>query len=311
MFLNRCPFLILATLVAGCNPAPADPEGTPAARRIMPVLAGRLENRDIDEASGIARSQRSDNLFWVINDSGKAQLHPIDNRGRQLGRVKVDDAKLSDWEDIASFSLDGIAYLLIADIGDNDRRRKDVRVYVVEEPDPDEDEVDIAWEFEFSYPNGPQDAEAAAVDVENGALLVLTKREIPAALYKVPLRPADEDERQQAVRLGDISSLPQPPRQDVLFAPKTKDWWWQPTGMDIAHDGSAAVVLTYRGIFYYRRAAGEDWFNALRRRPVALSTGDWGEAESVAFNSSGTAIYVTTEGKGAPLVRIDLPAETP
>ena len=99
MFLNRCPFLILATLVAGCNPAPADPEGTPAARHIMPVLAGRLENRDIDEASGIVRSQRSDNLFWVINDSGKARLHPIDNRGRRLGRVKVDDAKLSDWED--------------------------------------------------------------------------------------------------------------------------------------------------------------------------------------------------------------------
>ena len=308
MFLNRCPFLLLVALVAGCNPAPAEPENTPTGQRVLPVLAGRLENRDIDEASGLARSQRSKNLFWVINDSGKARLHPIDSRGRQLGRVKVDDAKLSDWEDIASFTLDGKAYLLIADTGDNESRRKDVRIYIVEEPDADDDEVEIAWEFEFSYPGGPQDAEAVAVDAENGRVLVLSKREIPAGLYEVPLRPDDDDKRQQAVRRGDIGSLPQPPRRDVVFAPKTKDWWWQPTAMDIADDGSAAVVLTYRGVYYYRRTAGEDWFTALQRRPVALSTGDWGEAESVAFNASATAVYVTTEGKGAPLVRIDLPA---
>jgi hypothetical protein len=310
MFLNRCPLLLLATIVAGCNPAPADPDDSPTGQRMMPVLAGRLENRDIDEASGIAHSQRRENLFWIINDSGKARLHPIDNRGRQLGRVKVDDAKLSDWEDIASFTLDGQAYLLIADIGDNDGKRKDVRIYVVEEPDAEDNEVEIAWEFEFSYPNGPQDAEAVAVDAKSGTLLVMTKREVPAGLYQVPLRPVDSDERQQAVRLGEVSSLPQPSRQDLVFAPKTKDWWWQPTAMDITDDGSAAVVLTYRGVFFFRRVAGEDWFAALQRRPVALSTGDWGEAESVAFNATATAVYVTTEGKGAPLVRIDLPVKT-
>jgi hypothetical protein len=282
MLSIRLSTLVLAAFVAGCNPAPAERDDAPTGQRVMPVLAGRLENRDIDEASGLARSQRSENLFWVINDSGKARLHPIDNRGRQLGRVKVDDAKLSDWEDIASFTLDGQAYLLIADIGDNDGKRKDVRIYVVEEP----------------------------VDAKSGTLLVMTKREVPAALYQVPLRPVDSDERQQAVRLGEVSSLPQPSRQDLVFAPKTKDWWWQPTAMDITDDGSAAVVLTYRGVFFFRRVAGEDWFAALQRRPVALSTGDWGEAESVAFNATATAVYVTTEGKGAPLVRIDLPVKT-
>jgi hypothetical protein len=310
MLSIRLSTLVLAAFVAGCNPAPAERDDAPTGQRVMPVLAGRLENRDIDEASGLARSQRSENLFWVINDSGKARLHPIDNRGRQLGRVKVDDAKLSDWEDIASFTLDGQAYLLIADIGDNDGKRKDVRIYVVEEPDAEDNEVEIAWEFEFSYPNGPQDAEAVAVDAKSGTLLVMTKREVPAGLYQVPLRPVDSDERQQAVRLGEVSSLPQPSRQDLVFAPKTKDWWWQPTAMDITDDGSAAVVLTYRGVFFFRRVAGEDWFAALQRRPVALSTGDWGEAESVAFNATATAVYVTTEGKGAPLVRIDLPVKT-
>jgi hypothetical protein len=37
-----------------------------------------------------------------------------------------------------------------------------------------------------------------------------------------------------------------------------------------------------------------------------LSTGDYGEAEAVGFNRDGTAIVITLEGRGAPVVRIDL-----
>ncbi len=133
---------------------------------------------------------------------------------------------------------------------------------------------------------------------------MLTKRQVPAVLYELPLRP-DNDKRQVAMPLG-APALPQPRRQDVEFAPKTKNYWWQPTGMDFSDDGRAAVILTYRGVFYYLRRPGEDWMDALERRPLALSTGDYGEAESVSFNADGTAILITLEGRGAPVVRIDL-----
>jgi len=299
--------------LAACTPA-SEPEQAAAKRdRIVPVLAGRLENRDIDEASGLARSQRRSDVFWVINDSGKPRLHPISSRGKALGRVKLDDASNSDWEDLASFALDGEPYLLVADVGDNDGKRKDVRLYIVAEPAPDDKEAEVAWEFDFSYPGGPRDVEAIAVDAANDRVLLLSKREIPTVLYAVPLRP-DSDKRQMAIRLGEIASLPRPRRQDIEFAPKTKDWWWQPTGMDLAEDGRAAVILTYRGVFYYRRNLDEDWQDALQRRPLALSLGDFGEAESVAFNAAGDSIYITFEGKGAPVVRIDivgLAARTP
>ena len=152
--------LILASFfVVGCSPGETDAREDGDDKTIRPVLAGRLENRDIDEASGIARSQKTAGTYWIVNDSGKPRLHPIDERGRSLGKVKVDGAKLSDWEDIASFTLDGQPYLLIADIGDNDADRKDVRLYVVEEPRPDDEEVDIAWEFDFTYADKPHDAE--------------------------------------------------------------------------------------------------------------------------------------------------------
>ena len=300
--------VLFSIFLVGCSPGETDAGDDESDRTIRPILAGRLENRDIDEASGIARSQTASDVYWVINDSGKPRLHPIDGRGRSLGRVKLDGAKLSDWEDIASFTLDGQPYLVVADIGDNDAERKDVRLYMIEEPDPGDEEVDVAWEFDFTYPDQPHDAEAVAVDVENERVLVLTKRQIPAVLYEVPLRP-DSDGRQVAVPLG-APALPQPRRPDIEFAPKTDNWWWQPTGMDFANDGRAAVILTYRGVFYYPRKPGEDWIEALKRRPLALSTGDYGEAESIAFNADGTAIIITLEGRGAPVIRIDLERTT-
>lgn len=300
--------IIFSFLLVGCSPAEQEASESSPDRQVRPVLAGRLENRDIDEASGIARSQHVADVYWVINDSGKPRLHPIDARGRSLGRVKLDDAKLVDWEDIASFTLDGQPYLLVADIGDNDADRKDVRLYVVEEPEPDDKEVEVAWEFDYTYADKPHDAEAIAVDIETERVLVLTKRQIPAVLYELPLRPEDDD-RQIAMPVG-APMLPQPRRQDVEFAPRTKNWWWQPTAMDLADDGRAAVILTYRGVFYYPRKPGEDWLDALRREPLALSTGDYGEAESVSFNADGTAIFITLEGRGAPIVRIDLERTT-
>jgi hypothetical protein len=51
---------------------------------------------------------------------------------------------------------------------------------------------------------------------------------------------------------------------------------------------------------------GEDWFDAMKRTPAVLSVADFREAESVAFDADDSAVYVTLEGKGAPLIRISL-----
>jgi len=292
---------LLAGLAAACTPA--EPPETPPTG--APVIVGRLEDRDIDEASGIAASRREQDVFWIVNDSGKPRLHAVDSQGRELGKVKVVDANNSDWEDLAAFDLDGEPYLLVADIGDNDAKRRDVRVYAMAEPEPDDRDTDVAWKFDFSYPDGPRDAEALAVDAGGDRILVLSKRDIPPLLYELPLKPGDDDGL-VATRLGPITTLPRPRRQDFEFAPATKYWWWQPTAMDIAADGSAAVILTYRGVYLYRRIDAEDWFAAFGRRPAVLYEDDLDKAESVAFGPGARSVYITFEGRGAPLVRIDL-----
>ena len=294
---------MLAICVAACTPAEQENARDVAAGGSS--IVGTLENNEIDEASGIARSQRDPNVLWVINDDGPAVLHAIDTTGGMLGRVKLSDTTNRDWEDLASFTLDGIPYLLLADTGDNEARRKDVRFYVIEEPDPGKKKVDYAWRVDFSFPGGPRDAEAIAVDVENERVLILSKREIPPRLYAVPLRP-DSKKRQTAKRLGAVGSLPQPSRRDVEFAPKTDVWHWQPTSMDISDDGMWAVILTYGGVYLYGRHPEQSWLEAVHRPPLVVSRSGNREAEAIAFDMSGGALYITLEQRNAPLFRLPI-----
>lgn len=295
--------MLLVGLLAACS-ADTDTEAASGQDRASTV-AGSIQNARIDEASGLARSQRYPDVFWVANDDGPSVLYAIDDKGRDLGRVNVRDASNRDWEDLASFTLDETPYLIAADIGDNDAERKDVRLYVIEEPEAGDHKVDVAWQVEFSYPEGPRDAEAIAVDVENGEVLVLTKRDLPALLYAVPLRPGTR-KRQTARRLAIVDTLPQPSRSDVEFAPRTDDWHWQPTGMDVDQDGSTAVVLTYGGVYLYVRQDGASWSDTFRRSPFVVSRTGNPRAESIAFDGSGDYIFITLEQRNAPLYRLQI-----
>ncbi len=133
---------------------------------------------------------------------------------------------------------------------------------------------------------------------------MLTKRNTPPVLYEVPLHPAD-DKKVTAKWLGMITSLPPPSRRDVEFAPKTNDWHWQPVGMDISADNLAAVILTYRAVYYYTRQPDQDWFDALNTRPRRVSLGNFRNAEAIAFGNDTRMVVVTGENKHSRLLLID------
>ncbi len=296
-------------IVAACGQA-----ATPAA--IVPEVTGRIEDKTILEASGLAPSRRQDNLLWIINDHGaKETVHALDFSGNRLGEFDLKKSKNKDWEDLASFRLEGRPMLMIADIGDNAARRKHRTLYFVEEPTPEDDgEAKREWEVNFSYPGGPRDAEAAAVDSENGRALILSKRDMPAQLYAVPLFKgsgfeendlADKGKPVVATLLGQITSLDKPSRQDIEYAPKGKDWHWQPVGMDISADSLAAVILTYGAVYYYRREARQDWLEALNSAAVRVDLGNFENAEAISFADDNTTVFVTGENKHSRLLRID------
>ena len=307
------PLACLALGLCACS-SPAGESGEPTASRSRLIVAGQLASDELVEASGLARSQRNPDLLWSINDGGsKARLHAFDGSGFQRGRVKLDGVKNRDWEDIASFSVDGTPYLLVADTGDNDAKRDEVSLHVVLEPDlTDDDKVKVepAWSIDVRYPDGPRDVESVAVDTANESILLLSKRDLPPVLYEVPLYPPS-DGTVVAKRLGSIESLPAPTRQEREHAVFTKEWPWQPTGMDISPDGDLAAILTYRGVYLFRLETGRSLYESLSGQAYGFGLGNFRNAESVAFSADGNAIYITLEGRHAPLLRIDINGALP
>ena len=304
--------LLLAIILAGCSEPSAD--NVPGDRRAQLIVAGQLQSDELVEASGLARSQRDPELLWSMNDGGsKARLYAIDGSGFHRGRIKLDGIKNRDWEDLSSFAIEGTPYLLVADTGDNDNKRKKVSLHVVPEPDvTDDDKVEIepAWSVDFRYPDGPRDVEAVVADPANDRVVLLSKRDWPPVLYEVPLHPPS-DGTLVAKRLGTIESLPHPTRQDREQAVFTKEWHWQPTAMDLSPDGQLAVVLTYRAVYVYHLDPGRSLYESLSGQAYGFGLGNFRNAESVAFSQDSNSIFVTLEGRHAPLLRIDINGALP
>lgn len=284
-----------------------------ADRPTMFTVSGELEDENIDEASGMVWSHRDSDLLWLHNDSGAEPiLYAIDKTGKTRARSMLANAQNVDWEDLTGFSMDGVPYLLVADIGDNQAQREFVTLYIVTEPTAGDASEAKLQRIDFRYADGPRDAEAVAVDIDKERVLLLTKRDIPAILYEVPMHAATTDKNDVTIakRLGPVGSLPQPSDRDIEQAPEIEDWHWQPTAMDIARDGSAIAILTYRAVYVFARTGDEDWTRTLQRTPQPFGLENIREAEAIAFSADSRSLFVTVEKKHAPLLRIDLPGAT-
>src|SRR5689334_16831328 len=115
---------------AASTPLPLDPA--------QPVQLATLEDRRIDESSGLVASRRNPGLFWTHNDSGDLPLvYAFDRAGRSRGTWRVEGAQAVDWEDIAAGPgpTQGQSYLYVGDIGDNPRQRDSIVVYRFPEPE--------------------------------------------------------------------------------------------------------------------------------------------------------------------------------
>lgn len=277
------------------------------------TISGYLQDEQITEASGITQSLRHSDALWIINDGGHApMLFAVQTDGELLADVAIEGVANLDWEDLGSFELDGHAWLLIADIGDNESVFANRVFYVVEEPQLDANmphSLRPEWEIRFRYPDGPRDSESAMVDVENERILLLSKRTEPPELYELPLRPTGDNEVAVAKLLGPIDTLPKPTARDLAARsdgkPRRFFWEWQPTAMDISADGRSAVILTYNDAYLYARDSSESWYKALQRQPVALNLNIFPGAEAIGF-AGPQRLIITSEGSHAALQEFHL-----
>jgi hypothetical protein len=262
----------------------------------------RIQDPAITEASGLAASPADPAFLWVINDSGcSADVHLTETNGTARGKIRLQNVANIDWEDLASFTLDGQNYLLIADTGDNNARRKSCKLYIIREPRLPAPGKTLAgtgqpsWQIEFTYQDGPRDCESVAVDAKAGKIILISKRTQPPQVYEIPLRPP---QKRGIITLSPIGQTAVKSPGGVIIP-----MYDQPTGLDITADGSAAAITTYYGVFLFLRKPEESWAQAFARPATSLGTHQLGQAESIAFSKNGKTLYLTSEGTQAPIAR--------
>ncbi len=289
----RLSFLAaLALCVAACAPAPL-----PFAR-----LAGLITSKDLDEVSGFATSRAHEDVLWAINDSGNpARLHALSLRGKVLAQFDVEGAKNIDWEDMASFDLDGKHYLLVADTGDNGGLRKSITLYVFEEPASlVNGTLRPAWTIRARWPDGPRDCEAVAVDAVAGKVLLVSKKRTPPELFELPLADPGKAWREPR-RIGRLSGVPAADPELQRSDPAMAKLFTQVTAADLSPDGQTLAVLTYGSVLFYRREASEDWAAAVARDPEAHDVPLIPQAEALAWSAGGGGLYASGEFNPAPI----------
>ena len=304
------PGLLALGLFGPVTAAHSQGAATPAPA-LTPVA--QVAHEPIAEMSGIVKSRRYPDVYWVHNDSGdEPRLFAIradggvvmppwlserfvvgaaaaGSDGKQAyPGVRIDMAANSDWEDIA---IDQDT-LYIADVGNNGNGRRDLGVYVLTEPNPLATDrarilkwLPIAYPDQDAFPGPRWHFDCEAVFVFQGKLYLVTKHrasgkidvpETGANLYRLDTAHTD--------RVNVLTK--------VDSHPDLGGWV---TGADVSPDGKTLAVLCQGPVqsvwLFEAPAAGDRFLSGRARRRVFTNAR---QCEAVCFESNDSLI-VTNE----------------
>lgn len=300
------------------NPAPTTTGNEP----FNLATTGSLGFSDLTEASGLAASRganpdgSTNDILWTIADSGnQAELFGMGIDGTALVRRPV-NVPNRDWEEMAAFSANGVNYLMIADTGDNLTIHSSYPLHVFTQPASTNITGPLVplVTFNLVYEDGSHNVEALAVAESDGNLYLITKGDNPG-IYSAPLLARLSESgittntqptptvSLLARRIGDL----QPPQQtstDSLLGMLAGVNLGEVTAMDIDDLNATAWILTYRGIYTLTQSGNATWEQILTANPELIARHSLGQAEALTFSPRSGSVYVTSEGRGAPILRL-------
>ena len=272
----------------------------------MLVSLGINNNEQVTESSGLANSTFTKNSIWTLNDSGHSNdLLLLNTDGTLQASVSINGATNVDWEAMAGFKLGATPYLLVADVGDNLKRRKIYQLYLVREPDlsaklkianaklPLKTTVD-AITIQFTYEDGPKNCEAIGVDLAAKEVWLVEKiyyddiGKTQPGIYTLPISLPPDSKPQVAKRIASF-----PPRNV--------------TGMGFSPDGKMLIIRNYLNAHLYSRADSQNWqevVNSTKPKTVVLPLQRQGEA--ICFTKDSKSVILTSELKRQPIWQVSL-----
>ena len=265
--MKRLLLLLIFALGIGARAAvavPSDALDTPPWKPI-----GQYTHPDIQESSGIVKSQQFEAVYWTLNDSGNpATLYATKRNGELIQEIAVQGSKNFDWE---ALGIDAKNQLWIGEIGNNSRLRQDLKVVVVAEPDSFNDTAaEVIASYPYRYPDENVDAEG--LFIAGGIPYIVSKERERAVLYRFPtLKP---DVKQVLERVGEFA--------DAKFI----------TGAGLSEDGTRLAVCTYDALWVYHGTV-DNLAEMIQSTPWHVSHDFSGEA--VCFD--GYDLVLTNEGR--------------
>jgi len=243
--------------------------------------AGKIDPALVTECSGLVQSLRYGGIFWALGDSGNASaIVPVTAEGKLApgwsGPVRVEGFKNYDWEDLA---LDGKGHLIIADVGNNRGRRKQLMLHFVDEPRPGTAAVRPALTVRVHY----EDQREASPDYDCEAVFCAGDRVYFLTKHR-------SDKRTRLYRLeGDSSKKSNPLRLVDSF-----EIGGMVTAADVSPDGKLVAVLTYTSlwVFEFDPASGNIFRRGMRWTPVFA----W-QAEAAAFDGNNSVVIANESGQ--------------
>ncbi|HJO39203.1 MAG: hypothetical protein QGF21_08865 [Vicinamibacterales bacterium] len=309
----------LVALVMLPGAAAAQPEQS-AADPVVHLAV--VDHEPASEISGIVKSQTYPDVYWVHNDSGDdPRIFAIDGSGRIVmprgaesrfhvgpestaeGRplwpgLQILAAAHFDWEDIAL--ADGRLY--IAETGNNGNARRDLGVYVVNEPNPRAVRaariitfLPIRYPDQDLFPARQWHFDSEALFVSAGKLHFVTKH-----------RPVDETGPEPGAKLYRLDTE-HTDRENVLMLVGARDDLVWPTAASVSPDGRRLAVLTLEALWLFDQpSTGGDWFAGEPQR-IPLPQARTRQAEAVCWDDART-LRIATEQRD--LFIVDLEAVT-
>lgn len=260
---------------------------------------GKIKVDELKEISGLAASRLNPDVLWLNNDGDSGQLFAVSTGGKLAAFVTCKSA-IKDLEDIAigPGPTKGVDYLYLGDIGDNDNRRRDVRVVRFPEPDLKgargvQLTVADAEEMRLVFPDGPHDAEALLVDPVSGNLFVVTKEKDRARLYMVGGGELRGGAEARLTSAGKVAA------EEV-------------SGGAISPDGRQILLRREKEGWLWDRMAGESVAEALERRPAkvpVLGKRQGPNGEAICFGPTSDSYFTVSEGKKQAIYQFDLPSQ--
>lgn len=253
-----------------------------------------IQSEQLNEISGLANSGISDDLLYVVNDSGdSSRFFAINTAGMLLatyhykGVNKNIPHQVVDCEEMASGpgKKRGRNYLYIGDIGDNNGKRPFISIYGFEEPALADTLKDLdRFVLHLKYPDHPRDAEAFVIDPILRTICVISKREDTVGIYEASLDHGD----------GDTLTLEK--KGWLSFPKKGLGYAWSPVSANISRDGKKFLLKTYGSVYYWERKDAEPIAEMIMRSPKSLPYIRETQGETIAFNRAGSGYYCISEG---------------